>query len=313
MLKKLFAICPAAEVLARRMYKSGGGTSRLGKRFFQWYRREDGKTEASVSISQLGDSLKRLGIKAGDMLLVHSSMKGLQSVCASPGEIIRALLELLGPEGTLVMPAFPYYKKDGPEEGSRALDYDPKKTLAWTGILPNVFLTVKGTRRSRYPNNSLAANGRYAQEMFARELEGERSHGEGSAWNFCAEHHAKVLFLGVKPDHALSEIHLGEDLLGDDWPIKDWYYRQKYRIREKDTWKEKECLVRRSFWTRYLTEEYCVRRLKRAGMLSEPDSLCRGYMPDLYVFREWLLSENRKGNLIFYRIPGRYWKRAGET
>lgn len=313
MIKRLFAVCPAAEVLVRRMYKSGNGTSRLRRWFLQWYRKEGKKTDVSLSISQLEDRLRSLGIKAGDILIVHSSMEGLRSVSASPRQIIQVLLECLGPEGTLVMPAFPYYKKNGTEENPGILTYDPKQTLAWTGILPNVFLTVNGTCRSRYPNNSLAANGRYAQEMFARELEEKHSHGECSAWNFCAKHHAKVLFLGVKPNHALSEIHLGEDLLGDEWPIKDWYDKQKYRVREGDTWLDKECLVRRSFWTRYLTEEYCVRKLKKAGLLTEMDSLCRGFISDLHGFREWLLNENRKGNLIFYRIPRKYWKQVGET
>ena len=48
--------------------------------------------------------LLELGVKPGDMVLVHSSMKALGTECA-PEEIIDAMEEVLGEEGTLLMPA----------------------------------------------------------------------------------------------------------------------------------------------------------------------------------------------------------------
>ena len=51
--------------------------------------------------------LLELGVKPGDMVLVHSSMKALGTECA-PEEIIDAMEEVLGEEGTLLMPALTY-------------------------------------------------------------------------------------------------------------------------------------------------------------------------------------------------------------
>lgn len=307
MLKKLFSYFPVLEVVTRKIYKNSSDNSTLKRLAFKLYRTEKKEMIDPVPLSQLINDLLQLGIQQGDIVIVHSSLKGMESISATPRQIIEALIELLGPDGTLVMPAFPYYKQE--KEGEAVLKYNPKKTLAWTGILPNVFLTVDGTVRSRYPNNSLAANGKYARDMFENEMKDNRSHGEHSAWNFCAEHHAKVVFLGVKPDHALSEIHLGEDILKDNWPINNWCYIQRYLIKENDTWLEKSCEVRRGFWSQYLTEEYCIRRLRKAGILKISDGLCRGYISDMYTFKKWLIKEIEKNKLLFYRIPKKHWKR----
>lgn len=45
---------------------------------------------------QLAEGFEALGIRSGDTLLVHSSLKSLEG--ASPADVIEALLALLGPE-----------------------------------------------------------------------------------------------------------------------------------------------------------------------------------------------------------------------
>ena len=47
--------------------------------------------------------LLELGVNPGDVVLVHSSMKALETECV-PEEIIDILEEVLGEEGTLLMP-----------------------------------------------------------------------------------------------------------------------------------------------------------------------------------------------------------------
>ena len=48
-----------------------------------------------------------LGIKSGDSVLVHSSMKALNTKL-SPREFIIELIEFLGESGTLLFPALSY-------------------------------------------------------------------------------------------------------------------------------------------------------------------------------------------------------------
>lgn len=50
------------------------------------------------------ESLDRIGVKKGQVMEVHTSMSNPGFVCGGPQVIIEALMETVGPEGTIVMP-----------------------------------------------------------------------------------------------------------------------------------------------------------------------------------------------------------------
>ena len=53
----------------------------------------------------LAGDLRALGIGAGDVLLVHSSLRSLGWVSGGALAVVQALLDVLGPAGTLVVPS----------------------------------------------------------------------------------------------------------------------------------------------------------------------------------------------------------------
>jgi aminoglycoside 3-N-acetyltransferase len=53
--------------------------------------------------SQLVRGLIRLGLEAGDMVMVHSSMRAVGKVLGGPDVVIRALSDVVGAGGTVVM------------------------------------------------------------------------------------------------------------------------------------------------------------------------------------------------------------------
>ena len=52
--------------------------------------------------------LRALGIEQGDVVLVHSSIRKLNAPCIDAIEIIEALIETIGEQGTLLVPALSY-------------------------------------------------------------------------------------------------------------------------------------------------------------------------------------------------------------
>ncbi len=59
-----------------------------------------------ATTADLVRDLRALGVAAGQVLMVHSSLSGLGRVLGGAPAVVRALLAAVGPDGTLVMPAF---------------------------------------------------------------------------------------------------------------------------------------------------------------------------------------------------------------
>lgn len=77
------------------------------------------------------EGFEALGIRSGDTLLVHSSLKSLEG--ASPADVIEALLALLGPEGTLMFPTLSYLhsNRNNPV-------FDVRRTPSNVGAIPGI-------------------------------------------------------------------------------------------------------------------------------------------------------------------------------
>ncbi len=218
--------------------------------------------------------LQQLGI--GDLLIVHSSMKQLKPLGMSPEQIVDSLRALLGPQGTLAMPAFPYFADE--PHGSTWMDetiplpeltYDPATTPCWTGILGTTLMRLPGALRSRHPINSLAAIGPQATAMMAHELDGPLPLpcGRQSAWYYAAQHGARIVALGTDLTHSLTMIHVAEDAYAEEWPIANWYRERRYRIIDGAETMDFACRERRPRWAIHFAERTLARDAARAGIL----------------------------------------------
>lgn len=248
-------------------------------------------------------------IRPGDLVLIHSSMDGLEKLGFSAEDCLAFLKAQVETKAcTVVMACFPITNLKPPTGKSRP--YDPKKTLCWTGLLPNVFLADPACVRSSFPYNSLAAIGPEAENMMARSLEGESVYHPGSPWRYCYERRAKILFLGVKASVSNTmAIHMVPDLMGAAWPVGDWYELRQYRVRLDEGVITMPVRVQKDFWYRYTMEEGTSGWLKTAGLLTETDfgGCSLGLVPDCRQMLDALIGRCREGKLM-YRIPRKYRK-----
>ena len=66
----------------------------------------DRNGRVEVARSELVAQLRRLGVREGVVVVVHTSFRAVRPVVGGPLGLIEALREALGPDGTLVMPAW---------------------------------------------------------------------------------------------------------------------------------------------------------------------------------------------------------------
>ncbi|MEW1999646.1 aminoglycoside N(3)-acetyltransferase [Streptomyces coelicoflavus] len=175
-----------------------------------------------VTRGTLAAGLRELGVRSGDTLLAHTSLSSLGWVCGGPVAVVRALLDVLGPDGTLVVPTQTGDLSDPalwtsppvPEawwESIRAATppYDPLITPSrGVSVVPETVRTWPGARRSAHPQTSFAALGARAAEVVAGHATDCRL-GERSPLAVLERLDARVLLLGAGYD-ACTAFHLAE-------------------------------------------------------------------------------------------------------
>lgn len=115
--------------------------------------------QQTVSKEQLKEDFRKIGLQEGDDLVVTLSLKRIGYLKGGPDEFIDGLLEVIGPNGSLMMNTFNYSFP----LSCIPLDYifDHKSTKASTGLVPETFRKRKGVLRSRHPTCSVAVFGKY--------------------------------------------------------------------------------------------------------------------------------------------------------
>ena len=183
------------------------------------------KSEFPITIESLKRDLINIGVKSGDILLVHSSLSSLGWVCGGAQSVITALTEVLGPHGTLVMPSHsgdwsnpvnwenpPVPQAWIPIIRDSMPAYNPYLTKTrGMGTIAELFRLQPGVNRSNHPQLSFSSRGPFSEAIISTsELFPQLGMNSplGKLYNL----NAKVLLLGVGYDSNTC-FHLAETLL----------------------------------------------------------------------------------------------------
>ena len=149
--------------------------------------------KSEVTKEAIIEGLEGLGLKKGDIILVHSSLSSLGYVEGGADTVIDALLEAAGPEGTVCMPTLAWgdYGPDNPPPL-----FDPKTTPGIVGKIPEVFRRRPEAKRSAHPTHSIAAIGPRADELIKDHEYSETPCGPDSPWGKIARWNGYVLMIG---------------------------------------------------------------------------------------------------------------------
>lgn len=175
-----------------------------------------------MTSERLLDDLKALGVRPGDLLMVHASLRRLG--LAHPGGaelILDALDDAVGPEGTLLMLPGVHYEQDWvnyrPEaeraallQGTAPLDPLTAPASKEVGWLAEMFRRRPGTIVTNNPSGRFAARGRDAQALL-NDAPWHDYYGPGSPLERLCERGGRILRLSADPD-TVTALHYAEYL-----------------------------------------------------------------------------------------------------
>lgn len=157
-------------------------------------------------------ALRELGLRSGDIVFLHSSLRSMGTVDGGSDAVVDAFLEVLGSKGTLAVPVFTFChgKNDNPV-------FDPEQDPSEVGRITESVRTRAGAKRSRHLVHSVAAIGCHADEITAVQSASAWA-GDGPFWQFFWLD-AYIMVLGV-PYLRCTFFHVIEQLL--QVPYRRW-------------------------------------------------------------------------------------------
>jgi aminoglycoside 3-N-acetyltransferase len=160
-------------------------------------------SKTHVTPSELVAGLHDLGVQAGDLLFVHASLSRFGHVEGGARALIEALLEAIGPGGTLAMPGFTFNLYSLPRPV-----FNVRHSPCWASKVYELFRVQVATHRSHHVTHSVCATGRLAAELSADH--GPAPCGATSPFRKLARRGGKIVLLGVSHNnnttfHAVEE------------------------------------------------------------------------------------------------------------
>lgn len=174
-----------------------------------------------VTRAALSDDLRRIGVAAGDTIMVHAAMSKVGPLLNGPDALTRALLDVLGPEGTMVVYAsWDSVHDDLLDDEGRVLpewrdhvpgfDVAASRAVRMNGVIAEFVRTTPGARRSVNPGASVAALGRLADWITADHPQ-DYGFGPGTPLAKLVEVNGRVLMVGA-PWDTMTLVHHADHL-----------------------------------------------------------------------------------------------------
>ena len=157
-----------------------------------------------VEPRQLRAALKRIGLKPGVTVCAHSALSRLGYVVGGPDLIIDTLMEMIGPEGCLLMPSYPTGGSTAAFLASGEA-FDVRNSPSKVGVITEVFRRRSGVERSLHPTNPLAGWGAGAPDLLRDHEKSRTPYGPATPYGRLADRDdAYILMLDT---HIHSYLH----------------------------------------------------------------------------------------------------------
>lgn len=183
-----------------------------------------------IRFEQLLHDLKKIGLRDGDSVLVHSSLSKIGFVEGGAITVIHALRAAIGEHGTLLMPSFPAPGRNKDYLETQPV-FDVRATPSNMGLISEVFRKMPGVMRSLHPTDPVCAQGPLAAYYTNSHYSQPTPYNEHSPFRKLIGQHGKILMLGTTLNGACTSLHTLEDAVDFPYPVYD---RKKYAVKVID-------------------------------------------------------------------------------
>jgi aminoglycoside 3-N-acetyltransferase len=172
-------------------------------------------------IKMLSDEWKEAGVRKGDVLLVHSNIKGTlrrylkRGIKITPQTILDSFLEAVGPKGTLLFPLFNF-------DFTTGVPFDIRDTPSQMGALTEAARVHSLAVRTGHPIYSFVAIG-FAAEKFMG-IDNFSGYGYDSPFSLLREMNGRIAVLDLPDQNSMTFYHHVEEM-----------YNVEYRYHKKFT------------------------------------------------------------------------------
>ena len=171
--------------------------------------------------------MQDMGMKKGSVVCIHAAMKEFYNYRGTALDLIDRILNVITPEGTLLMPAYP--KRECMFDDSFVFDVNNTPTSA--GFLAETFRKYPGVLRSINVQHSVCAWGKYAEWLIQDHHKGVNCWDEHSPWYRMTQLDALVFTLGLPASYIGTFDHCVEGLLYKEHPYWKQFLTKTYTFR----------------------------------------------------------------------------------
>ncbi len=198
--------------------------------------------------SEITTALHELGLRPAIPVLLHSSLRRFGQVDGGASAVIAAVLDVVGPRGTVLAPTLTGRKQDGPHSPPT---FDRYETPCWTGTIPETLRQWPGAIRSIHGTHSVAAVG-YLKDWIIRDhWRAETPCGLGTPYARLAAEGGQIILFGVDWN-SCTTVHGLEETAGVPYHLQ----RNPTRMTLQDG--DREITVERVLhdWNEGLTKDF---------------------------------------------------------
>lgn len=172
--------------------------------------KRDAAGRSCVAKKDIVAGFRALGLEPGGMLQVHSSLSSLGYVEGGADAVVDALLEALGPSGTLMVPTFNHQSREAFDDDHEIFDLEVTRSV--NGAITEAARLRPDAHRSLQPTHPYAAIGPKAEWLTSGHLE-VKTFAVDSPLGKLVSHGGQIMMLGVGMN-SCTAAHVAETRAG---------------------------------------------------------------------------------------------------